>query len=166
MNNNYVCIVSNPTEPTTIDATFDFVCKSPEEISQKTIVPLMNNHELSEDPMGTVELVHIPVFKNKEGKDVCLIVGNISTPYELADGTPISMGAPLVYKKGSVNFYDDILEVSVVDKAHVPSCAVYKSDALVDLVKAMLNDPSRKALFQAVLRSIGELDAVPSNQLH
>jgi hypothetical protein len=166
MNNNYVCIVSNPTEPNTADATFDFICKTKEEISQKTIVPLMNNHELSEDPMGTVELVHIPVFKNKEGKDVCLIVGNISTPYELVDGTPISMGAPLVYKKGSVNFYDDILEVSVVDKAHVPSCAVYKSDALVDLVKAMLKDPSRKALFQAVLRSIGELEPLDPSKVH
>jgi hypothetical protein len=68
------------------------------------------------------------------------------------------MGAPLMYRKGSDNFYDDILEVSVVGKAHVPSCSIYEGGALVEAIQTMKNDEARRALFRSILKSVGEID--------
>jgi len=155
---NYVALVSNPTLPSLSDGVIDFITRSKEELQQKVIVPLFVEHEIDKPAIGTCELVFIPMFTTKESREICLVIGNIKSTIELPNGTPISASYPLLYKKSHVNFADEILEVSVVGKAHVPYCQIYQGDELVVKVKQMMSDPTLISLFKTVLKSIGEID--------
>ncbi len=162
--NTYVGLISHPLLPT-IDGTFDFITRAPSD-PKTVVVPLLNHHEMDGEQLGWVELVYIPIHRTKEGRDLCLVVGNIKTDFELPDGTALSASYPLKYKKDQANFADEIIEVSIVDKPHLQMCQVYHGDALVDLIKYLKDDQNLKALFLSFLRKIGELDAIPSHQLH
>ena len=154
--NTYVALVNHPFFPSMTDSKFDFVTRAKND-PNNIVVPLLDNHDMEKPAIGTCTLVYVPVFETKEGRNLCLVIGNIATDRVLKGNQHVSMSAGIAYQKADTNFYDEIIEVSIVDKAHVPLCHIYPSETLKGFIHRLSENTQFTALFSKQLKKIGEL---------
>jgi hypothetical protein len=147
-------IATHPFLPAN-DATFTFIVRNEGDYLEE--VPVYYNHDYEEPPLGRAIINYLPIHKSKEGKMICCAFAAMFTTNELLIGMPVSIAFAEVFHKGKVRFGDGITELSVVDNATTPLCAVVEALQIPQLITDISSNQDAVRNFTRLLKDIGEL---------
>ena len=110
------------------------------------LVPLYDHHEYDKDPIGTCQLVFIPILEIGANKNICLITGLIDCNHDIGEKQAVSVGAPVIRQVGKYNLYREVLEVSLVDIPHLSGAAVVQLNDFKNVLNTLYaNAPKEMA---------------------
>lgn len=110
------------------------------------IVPLFDHHEYDKDPIGTCQLVFIPILEIGKDEHICLITGLIDCNHDIVEKQAVSVGAPVMRQVGKYNLYREVLEVSLVDVPHLSGAAIVQFNDFKNVLNALYaNAPKEMA---------------------
>jgi hypothetical protein len=114
--------------------------------SKSQLVPLYDHHEYDKDPIGTCQLVFIPILEIGANKNICLITGLIDCNHDIGEKQAVSVGAPVIRQVGKYNLYREVLEVSLVDIPHLSGAAVVQLNDFKNVLNTLYaNAPKEMA---------------------
>jgi hypothetical protein len=118
------------------DGQRDLFIRSKDD-SKSQLVPLYDHHEYDKDPIGTCQLIFIPILEIGAKKNICLITGLIDCSHDIGEKQAVSVSAPVIRQVGKYNLYREVLEVSLVDTPHLSGAAVVQFNDFKNVLSAL-----------------------------
>jgi len=104
------------------------------------IIPLLDHHSLGSPQIGVVQITAIPIGRLADNSAIVTYVGNISTNEKIGVGQNVSISYAVKQQHQSdgmkIHFVtlDDIIEVSLVDVAHIAGAEVIDPTTLQQIL--------------------------------
>ncbi len=134
-----IAVISHPLLLTK-DGRRDVLLRST-DAPKTTTVPLYSNHDLSEHPIGFVELEHTTIA-TINGQNMVFVAGMISSQVPIKQNQAVSISAPLVREHGQNDILGEILEVSLVDVPSLDGCLCLENKDLIPFITGLyMNAP-------------------------
>jgi hypothetical protein len=125
----HLAILTNPGVPSPKDGIYTVGILLDGSPTHKQ-VPLIDHHELGAPTIGVAAITAIPIGRLSDGATICTFVANIATNEKIGIGQNVSISYQVKQQHHSdeMNIHfttlDDILEVSLVDIAHIAGAEI------------------------------------------
>ncbi len=133
--NKYIALASHPFIDC-IDGSRDLVIRDKTAPKSK-ICPLLDHHEYDTEPLGFAEVAFIPCAEISDTKELCVVTTLVNTTKELPPNQCVSIGASLEKTIGKYQIYNDIIELSLVDKGHLNGAQLVEESQWVDMIHSL-----------------------------
>jgi len=135
----HLAILSNPGVPSPKDGIYTVGILLDGSPTHKQ-VPLLDMHELGAPTIGVAAITAIPIGRISESATICTFVANIATNEKIGVGQNVSISYSVKQQHQSdemeIHFttINDIIEVSLVDIAHIAGAEVIDPTTLQQIL--------------------------------
>ena len=135
----HLAILTNPGVPSPKDGIFTVGILLDGSPTHKQ-VPLIDHHELGAPTIGVAAITAIPLGRLSDGATICTFVANIATAEKIGVGQNVSISYAVKQQHQSDGMeihyvtLDDIIEVSLVDVAHIAGAEVIDPTTLQQIL--------------------------------